>query len=179
MQIAIEHYRRAKARGGGGVLIWQLNEPWPAISWALVDFYRQPKAAYAVVQRLMNPVLVSLEYPLRRYLPGDELPISIWVINDLPARLPGCELMVALWDGAGNAAARHAMVTEIEAASAREVGHVRWSLPPADGWRLTGTLSRQGQTLTTNGYDLTVHDDISPTFRQRLRSRLRDLVVPS
>ncbi|NIV37488.1 MAG: glycoside hydrolase family 2 protein, partial [Anaerolineae bacterium] len=66
LQIGIEHYRRAKARGGGGVLVWQLNEPWPAISWAMIDHYRKPKTAYAVVRRLMNPVLVSLEYPLRR-----------------------------------------------------------------------------------------------------------------
>ena len=179
LQIAVEHYRRAKARGGGGVLIWQLNEPWPAISWALIDFYRQPKAAYAVVRRLMNPVLISLEYPLRHYRAGDELAIGIWVVNDLHQQLPGCDLEVTLWAGNREALERHSQVLEIVADSANEVGRVDWTLPPDSGWRLTCELSQEGLTLAVNEYDLTVHDDISPMARQRLRSWLRGFVVPS
>ena len=179
LQIAVEHYRRAKARGGGGVLIWQLNEPWPAISWALVDFYRRPKAAYAVIKRLMNPVLVSLEYPLRRYQAGDELAIGIWVVNDLPVNLHGCQLQIVLWAGTGEATASYNMDVEIAANSASEVGRVRWHLPPGNGWRLTCGIQREGQALATNEYDLTVHDDTGPTVGQRLWAWLSGLVVPS
>jgi beta-mannosidase len=179
LQIAIEHYRRTKARGGGGVLIWQLNEPWPAISWSLVDYRRRQKAAYAVVQRIMNPVLVSLEYPLRRYQSGDELPVGIWLINDLPADLTGSELEIVLWTGPGQAAARHAARVEIQPASVHEVGRLSWTLPPGDDWHITCKLSRQGQVLSANEYDLTVHDDDEPTLQQRVRAWLRNLVVPS
>ena len=178
LQIAVEYYRRAKARGGGGVLIWQLNEPWPAISWALIDFYRHPKAAYAVVKRLMNPVLLSLEYPLRRYRTGDELATGIWVVNDLQENLPGCHLEVTLWAG-GEAATKYSLDTDIAADSATELGRENWTLPPGGDWRLTCELLRDGQTLTANEYDLTVHDDLGPTARQRLRSWLAGLVVPS
>jgi beta-mannosidase len=179
LQIAIEHYRRAKARGGGGVLIWQLNEPWPAISWALVDYARRQKAAYTVVQRSMNPVLVSLEYPLRRYQPGDELPIGIWVINDLPSDLTGCELEIVLWTGPAQAAARHVMKVDIQPNSAREISRLTWAIPPGDHWRLTCKLCHEGQVLSANEVDLTVHDDIVPTLQQRVRAWLRNLVVPS
>jgi beta-mannosidase len=179
LQIAIEHYRRAKARGGGGVLIWQLNEPWPAISWALVDFYRQPKAAYTAVKRLMSPVLVSLEYPLRRYQAGDELAIAIWLVNDLPLDLDGCQVEVALWDGAGQAVARHDLGVEIAAGSASVVGHLHWTLPPGDDWHLTCRLSQEVQVLAHNEYDLAIHDDIRPTAGQRLWAWLSRLVVPS
>ena len=178
LQIAVEHYRRAKARGGGGVLIWQLNEPWPAISWALIDFYRQPKAAYAIVKRLMNPVLVSLEYPLQRYRAGDELAVGIWVVNDWHQELRGCHLEVILWAG-GKAATRYSLDTDITADSATELGRETWTLPPGGDWRLTCKLLREGQTLAANEYDLTVHDDIAPTARQRLWSWLSGLVVPS
>ncbi len=179
LQIAIEHYRRAKVRGGGGVLVWQLNEPWPAISWALIDYYRQQKAAYAVVQRLMNPVLVSLEYPLRHYQAGDELSIGIWVFNDTPKHLSGCELEIVLWAGSGQAAARHTMDVVVETSSACDIGRLNWTLPPGDDWHLTCKLSREGQTLSANEYDLTVHDETGPNLRQRLRFWLRDLIVPS
>ena len=179
LQIAVEHYRRAKARSAGGVLIWQLNEPWPAISWALVDFYRRPKAAYAVVKRLMNPVLVSLEYPLRRYRAGDELTIGIWVMNDLHQNLPNCQLEVSLWAGSGEAIETYSQALEITGDSANEVGQARWSLPPGDGWRLTCELLQDRQTIAVNEYDLTVHDDIGPTASQRLWSWLSGLVVPS
>jgi beta-mannosidase len=179
LQIAIEHYRRAKARGNGGVLIWQLNEPWPAISWALIDYYRRPKAAYAVVRRLMNPVLVSLEYPLRRYRAGDELSIVIWVVNDLHQTLPGCRLEVTLWAGNGDAIEKKSQTMEVVADSAIEVGRVVWTLPPSVGWRLTCELFRDGQVLAQNEYDLTVHDDIAPAAAQRLWSWLSGLVVPS
>ena len=30
----------------GGVAFWQLNEPWPAVSWAVIDRAGRPKAAY-------------------------------------------------------------------------------------------------------------------------------------
>ena len=179
LQIAVEHYRRAKAHGGGGVLIWQLNEPWPAISWALVDFYRKPKTAYKVVKRLMNPVLVSLQYPLRRYRAGDELTIGIWVVNDLHENLRDCNLEVMLCTGTGEAAAKHTLDVEIVADSASEVSGVCWTLPPGDGWRLTCRLVRDGQVLAANEYDLAVHDDIGPTLGQRLWSWLSRLVMPS
>jgi beta-mannosidase len=179
LQIAIEHYRRAKARGGGGVLIWQLNEPWPAISWALLDFYRRQKAAYSVVRRLMNPVLVSLEYPLRRYQPGDELAISIWIVNDLPTDLLSCQIEVALWVGSAQAVAKLVTDVEVEADSANEVDRACWTLPQGSNWRLTCELLHEGQVLAHNEHDLTVHDDIGPTASQRLWSLLSSLVVPS
>ena len=179
LQIAVEHYRRAKARGGGGVLVWQLNEPWPAISWALVDFYRRPKATYAVVKRLMSPVLVSLEYPLRHYEAGDELTIAIWLVNDLPVDLHGCRLEVTLWGGDGQAVARQDIGVEVAAGLAGLVGHLRWTLPPGGDWRLTCRLSQEEQVLAQNEYDLAIHDSIRPTAGQRLRAWLSSLVVPS
>ena len=179
LQIGVEHYRRAKARGGAGVLIWQLNEPWPAISWALVDHYRRPKIAYEVVKRLMNPVLVSLEYPLRRYRVGDELTVGIWIVNDSHENLPGCQLEVTLWASSGGAIERYSQALDVAADSARELDRVRWTLPPGAGWRLMCELVQDGQTLVVNDYDLTVHDDIGPTAGQRLWSWLSSLVVPS
>jgi len=168
LQIAIEHYRRRKAQGCGGALVWQLNEPWPAISWALLDFYRRPKPAYETVKRLFNPLLVSLDYPLQQYKGGDELCADVWLLNDRHEALDGCLVEVLLWDGQGQAVERFTCILDVAADSAAIVGQVDWLLPPGGGWRVTCRLSRGGQVLTANEYDLAVHDDLQPTPGQRL-----------
>jgi len=179
LQIAIEHHRRRKAQGGGGVLVWQLNEPWPAISWALVDQARQPKPAYETVKRLFSPILLSLDFPLRRYQAGDELDCDLWVINDQELALDGCQVEVVLWDEDGRPAELFSLGVDIAADSAELAGSICWTLPQGSGWQLTCKLHRNGQILSTNEYDLAIHDDISPTLRQGARAWLSSLVIPT
>ncbi|KAL6710296.1 hypothetical protein ACN47E_009242 [Coniothyrium glycines] len=44
----------------GGVLVWQLNDCWPTISWAVVDYYMVPKPAYYAIKRAMAPIVVNV-----------------------------------------------------------------------------------------------------------------------
>jgi hypothetical protein len=156
-----------------------LNEPWPAISWALIDFYGKTKPAYKAVQRVFCPLLVSLDFPSKSYLAGDSIPIDVWIINDRIQTLTGCELEVVLRTGTGKVVERFAQQVDVTPRSACRTGQVRWSLPAGSDWNLSGQLSRQGQTLALNEYDLTVADDIQPTPRQRLRTSLTSLFLPS
>jgi beta-mannosidase len=178
LKIGIEHYRRRKAGGGGGVLVWQLNEPWPAISWALVDHGRQPKPAYETVRQLYNPLLVSVEYPAKRYRPGDRFCARLWIVNDEPGDYPGCQVEAVLWDREGQQVERFTHTTDVAADSAQVVGSLQWNLPPGGDWRLTCRLLRGGQTLAENEYELAAFDDLRPTWKQSLRNRLRGLVIP-
>jgi beta-mannosidase len=178
LQVAIEHYRRRKAHDCGGVLVWQLNEPWPAISWSLVDFYREPKPAYERVKRLFSPVLVSAEYEFRPFQPGERLQARLWIVNDLAEALPGCHLEATLWSQDGQATNRTSHTLDVPPNSAGIVGNLDWPLPAAGGWRLACRLSRGGQTLADNDYDLTLYDDLQPAPRQRLFIWLRDHTLP-
>jgi beta-mannosidase len=96
LQIAIEQFRQRRAHGRGGVLVWQLNEPLPAISWARLDHARQPKPAYHAVQRLFTPLLVSVGYRLRPYKPSDAFGADVWILNDRAEAIPGCHLELVL-----------------------------------------------------------------------------------
>jgi beta-mannosidase len=178
LQIAIEHYRRRKAEGCGGALIWQLNEPWPAISWALLDFYRQPKLAYETVKRLFNPLLVSVDYVPARFHAGDRLEGDVWIIHDRAETLPRCRVEVTLWDGRGQVEEQFAQAVDVLPDSAEVVGHIGWRLPSGGDWRLTCQLSRDDQVLMANEYDLAVHDDTQPTARQRFWRWLSSLMIP-
>ncbi len=177
LQTAIEHYRRRKAQGHGGLLVWQLNEPWPAISWALLDFYRQPKPAYATVQRLLSPVLVSAEYPPRPFHAGEKFQARLWIVNDLGQALPGCRLEVTLRTGDGQLAEQAAWPLDVAADSARVVAEVDWTLPAGEDWQLNCRLTRQEQILSSNEYCLALYDGSRPAIRQRAWAWLRDRLL--
>jgi beta-mannosidase len=178
LQIAIEHFRRRRAHGCGGVLIWQLNEPWPAISWALVDFFRQPKPSYYAAKQLFSPVLVSVEYPLAQYESGDRFYGDVWVINDGPEALYGCQLAVSLWSEDVLSAEPFQRPVNIPADSAEMVDRVQWTLPHGSSWRLSCSVTHEGRIVSRNEYDVSTHDGIQPTLRQRLRAWLGGLASP-
>jgi len=82
LQIAIEGMRRRKG-DSGGVILWQFNEPWPAISWAIVDYFRRPKLAYRLLKRWYNPLLLSLDFEAgMNWQSGDLFEAEVWGVND-------------------------------------------------------------------------------------------------
>ncbi|KAK8070291.1 hypothetical protein PG994_006907 [Apiospora phragmitis] len=66
---AYKAWRRQWGRPGdrkcGGVLVWQLNDCWPTVSWAVVDYYGVPKPAYYAIKRAMQPVAVGVQRRFR------------------------------------------------------------------------------------------------------------------
>ncbi|MBA3534797.1 MAG: hypothetical protein H0T73_23035 [Ardenticatenales bacterium] len=94
VQIAVERLRRRKAESAGGVAIWQWNEPWPAISWALVDYFGRPKLAAERLRMWYSPLLLSLDFDRRDWQAGQPLRASLWAINDLTIAFAGCEARI-------------------------------------------------------------------------------------
>ncbi|CCG20510.1 late-stage biofilm-induced gene in C. albicans [Candida orthopsilosis Co 90-125] len=43
----------------GGVLVWQLNDCWPSVSWSVVDFEKVPKLSYYGMKRELKEVSVA------------------------------------------------------------------------------------------------------------------------
>lgn len=62
MRSAYKSWRRKwnGARECGGVLVWQLNDCWPGVSWAVVDYYLVKKPAYYAISRALRPLDVSI-----------------------------------------------------------------------------------------------------------------------
>ena len=44
-----------------GALVWQLNDCWPATSWAVVDHLLRPKAAFYAIRRELAPVVLGAQ----------------------------------------------------------------------------------------------------------------------
>lgn len=64
MSYAYRSWRRQwgspSARQCGGALMWQLNDCWPAISWAVVDHFLVRKPAFYAIKRALAPLSIAV-----------------------------------------------------------------------------------------------------------------------
>ena len=59
IRYGVEHFRRYRGRCMGA-LYWQLNDCWPVVSWASVDYYGRWKALHHKARNFFAPVLISV-----------------------------------------------------------------------------------------------------------------------
>jgi len=89
---AIEHMRRNRGRCMG-VITWQLNDCWPTVSWAGLDYYGRWKAQQYYSKRFFAPILISVN--------ENETKADIYVTNDTFDRVSG-EVEWSLKDNSSN-----------------------------------------------------------------------------
>ena len=86
LQTGVEAYRvRADSVGS---FIWQWNEPWPAISWAVIPYDGAPKRAWQQLARSYAPLA-----PIARLYPDH---IELWLVNDTLTSPGVCQLTAVL-----------------------------------------------------------------------------------
>ncbi|KAJ5778752.1 Glycoside hydrolase family 2 immunoglobulin-like beta-sandwich [Penicillium odoratum] len=78
----------------GGALLWQLNDCWPTISWAIVDYFLRPKPAYYAVKRVLNPIAVGVrrehhDWSVVHAQPALSSQYELWVVSNKPETLQG------------------------------------------------------------------------------------------
>jgi len=95
LQRGIENWRQRKYKTSG-TAFWQLNEPWPAICWSVLDYELQPKLAYQFLKNTYNPVLVTARFEDKKYGPGDTIEAEIMVVNDLHQEFHDVEIGVSI-----------------------------------------------------------------------------------
>jgi beta-mannosidase len=166
--------RRRKGQAGG-LCLWQFNEPWPAVSWAIVDYFGRPKLAWRQLRTWYAPVLVSLEFPVgRRWLPGDEFSARVWLINDTLHSYPDCTVHLDLISINHSQFTIHhsplALLPPNQALKIDAFTH-RLTAPPHT---LTATLRHGDEVLSRNSYRLDWADTPLPPSALRLRRWLAD-----
>ncbi len=91
MRYAYQDFRRRwlhpGARAVGGALVWQLNDCWPATSWALIDSAGTVKPAWHSVRRALAPLALALRLTpglarlaVMNGAPADELKLTLRVL---------------------------------------------------------------------------------------------------
>ena len=91
MRYSVEHFRRDNAYCRG-MILWQLNDCWPVVSWSGIDYYGRWKALQYYIRRFYAPVLLSACEDGGR--------AALWLTNETPQDHSG-ELRWQLMDLAG------------------------------------------------------------------------------
>lgn len=91
MHYAYRSWRRdwgeAGSRSCGGALVWQMNDLWPVMSWALVDSARLKKAAFYTIKRDLSPIVVGVvrthhDWTKAGARPPKESTYDVWVASN-------------------------------------------------------------------------------------------------
>lgn len=164
LQIAIEHVRRRRGRTTG-TMFWQFNEPWGAICWSVLDYFGRPKLAYERLKAIYQPLLVSLDYPLRRYRDGDRISGTLWAVNDGESH---GVLTLNVLSGGEVIDSRRVAVPGLFAMNA---GDLDVRLPRAADFRLE-LRDGDGRILAGNRYDLEWEDLRRISFSDYVRDRI-------
>jgi beta-mannosidase len=73
----------------GGVLVWQFNDTWPTMSWAVVDYFLVKKPSFYAIKRALKPVVVGVSRPFHEWTSGhcdptvasQDKTYDVWVSN--------------------------------------------------------------------------------------------------
>jgi beta-mannosidase len=131
----VEALRRLEFRPVGGFAVFCLNDVQPAVSFALLDHERRPKAAYAALRAACAPVIVVSDWLADSYLPSAHLAVDVHVVNDGHETLPGEVEAVMTWPGGGR---RWRFGGDAAGKACSFVGRLRASLPDRDTLRAAG-----------------------------------------
>jgi beta-mannosidase len=142
---------RTEGALSGGVAFWQFNEPWRAVSWSVIDGAGRPKAAYEMLRRSYQPLLIAATFPWRAYAAGDTFQADVWLVNDGLDAAEGC-CATADMDGRPVWGREH---LTIYPASVQRLGQMDCRLAGVP-LRLGLTLTGQDGPIAANEYDLGV-----------------------
>ncbi|MBE3068583.1 MAG: hypothetical protein IMZ73_14360 [Chloroflexi bacterium] len=154
IQYATECYRRAKYTKVTGLFQFDFSDPWPAVTWSVVDYWRTPKPAFDALRRSMQPVLPSFRLP-ENMEAGKAILVSFCVVNDLAQALPGATCAWRLEGGMGDIASATFPVHIPADGVSAETKLTLPSLGPGK-YKLLVTITSSSKTLGENWYELTV-----------------------
>lgn len=156
----------------GGVAFWQFNEPWPAVTWAVMDWHGRPKDAYAMLCRSYQPLLIAAAFDWREWRLGDTFKAEIWWVNDGPHSFEGCTVRAVL-DGEIVLAADDLVIPPF---AAQLVGPFAVTLATRPSKLELAVVENQG-VIASNCYDLRVHQPPRQTVWAWLLRRGADLML--
>jgi arylsulfatase A-like enzyme len=160
-QYGIEHQRRRKPKSSA-IAICHFITFAPDFKWGIVDHFQTPKRSFDFVKRAYQPLLVSLQFDKRRWLPAETFTGKFWFVNDLSRAFSNCTLNVTIHNARGKQVLRKSRaINFIAADSSAAVAGVDWKVTGRVGETFRVALSLETadrRIVSSNYYDLLIGD---------------------
>ncbi|MHA1277463.1 MAG: glycoside hydrolase family 2 protein [Candidatus Helarchaeota archaeon] len=187
LKTAIEHYRRRKWQNAG-CAFWQINSPWPCISWCIFEYDYEKKLSYYYVRTAFQPVLLSLKYDLElnfnktnkhNRLKNLHFEAKVFLINDLSKNFTNCQLKITFLSQENAILDTFDRVLDVPANTCIQLEPLSYDLPENLGEppKIRITLLSQNKMLSKNFYNLKYYDPIQSKRMGRLMKRSSDLLM--
>lgn len=153
LRFIIEADRR-RAFQNSGVIVWQLNEPWPNASCtSLVDYYGEAKPAYYQVKKAYEPLHLSLDYRNLWCEKGSVPKWSVYVSNFRETKKIRGTIRVCA--KAGQLLWEHVFEADSPGNTSKKLLDVEWRIPkevPGELLLVRLTAEEEGRVLSENCY---------------------------
>ncbi|MFI3238170.1 MAG: glycoside hydrolase family 2 TIM barrel-domain containing protein [Lachnospiraceae bacterium] len=158
-QFSLEHYRRQKPHVSGVALCHFITN-WPIIKWDIVDYYGKEKQSFGYVKRCYNPILPSLAFEKRRYLPGETLDGKFFVINDYYKTYDDVSYSYQVLDKNRNVVLEDTFTVNVAVNSSEAFADLAYTVGADmdDKFYITLTLTQNGEVISDNEYMFLVAD---------------------
>ncbi|NJK80337.1 MAG: glycoside hydrolase [Chloroflexaceae bacterium] len=152
----IDRLRYYKYRPTGGIVPFMFIDPYPAILWSIVDYWRVPKRSYYAMQMAFAPQYAFTLVEARTYAVGEAIVLPIYAVNDAQHPVYDVHLSACLCDPAGAAIAliEHRIALDADCL-AQEIDRLRLTTTTPGTYTLDVTLTNIEQE-TRQVYDITV-----------------------
>jgi beta-mannosidase len=97
----IDRLRLTKYRPTGGIVPFMFVDPFPAILWSVVDYWRVPKRSYYAMQTAFSPQYAFTIFDHQTYPVGKPIELPVYAVNDGRQPVPGAMLRAVLADPVG------------------------------------------------------------------------------
>lgn len=143
---------RRRAFQNSGVIIWQMNEPWPNASCTnMMDYYGETKPAYYAVKKAFEPLHVSVDYRSLQVERGKESVFLVYVSNS--GTEEAVRIEAAARDSSGRVLAQKAIECSVPVGKSTLVMELPVKIPQKDGLSyLTVTSGCRNKERAENTY---------------------------
>ncbi|MFI3205677.1 MAG: glycoside hydrolase family 2 [Clostridia bacterium] len=175
LQFSLEHFRRCKPHVSA-VSLCHFITNWPLIKWEIIDYYGVEKKSFNYVKKCYAPLIPSLKFPKRRYMPGEEFVASLWTINDLYKEYNDVTYTAEILDQNGKSVYQDTFKVNIGENSSNEHKDIKWVVTGDEDKTFSVKIAifdSEGKELATNEYVIMIADQekakekIFDTYKER------------
>ncbi len=111
----IDRLRWYKYRPTGGIVPFLFVDPYPAVLWSVVDYWRVPKRSYYAMRMAFSPQYAFCLFHPRAYAVGEAVELPLYAVNDSRYTAGGARLAACLRAPGGAALAETARTLDLPA----------------------------------------------------------------